>query len=305
MKTPSVFIDVHHHFNPIIYSNIPNSLQNKIKSKSSEDLFSHLSFMRNSGIRKIILSHPVSFQTFSKEENNILCRKINEGFYTLIKKHKKLGAFSLLPFGNAINNNQIINELEYSLFELKLNGIMLPCSVIKSILSDKHFSTFLFSTLNKKATAVFLHPYTMEGDKNLNKSKAMLFNEITRSACELSIFQIPQKYSNIKFILPNGGGEISYYMSRIVKGHLHADLFDTPEKKESLKHMHDILKLFYYDMAFGDDNNMYHCLIKFAEDSKILWGSNFPESKLHSIEKSIEIIKNTYDCNNTSVNFYR
>lgn len=93
----------------------------------------------------------------SREFARGLSRKTNEICAGLIKNHpERSGAFATLPLPDV---DAALEELEYALDVLKLDGVFLLSNYDGYYLGDTRFER-LFSELNRRKVVVFVHPAT-------------------------------------------------------------------------------------------------------------------------------------------------
>lgn len=275
MKKSSLYIDIHHHYNPLSLLKLSKNIRQKIMKEESKsmDISRNLDAMEKLGIEKSILSYPVWFPALTEQECIVFCTQVNECYANLIAEHPCLGAFALLPVSR--NREQILKAMEYALDTLQLEGIVLPTNLQGLTPCHPAYSD-LFRELDNRNAAVFLHPALLSSDKGQSgKTDYELMTEVTKITCELVFNKVPRQFPHIRFILPFGGGNTSFFFQ---------DAGQSMDTEESLVMAEDFKRL-YYDTAFPDRTNLLLCLERFADRSHILYGSNFPSVSLQSIQQ--------------------
>ena len=293
MKDNTTLIDVHHHYNPLFNTKLPEPLNSRLKNEMqwNWNIREDLEFISENKISYAILSYPVINSMLSASENIHLASMINESFATLMAKHRCLGAFAYLPYQDM---QSALEEVEYALDTLHLDGVFLPTSIAGLELYDRYFDDF-YRELNKRKALVFIHP-TMEMKQADDKYENLLMgqmNEVTRAACELVYGGVLHRYPDIRFILSYGGGNVSFFSSRIIKGVVYPNLAQHSEKMNYPKGIEYYLKQFYYDTALPVHTNILNCLKMFVSRSQILYGSDYPFSPVSNILQNISHVKLT------------
>ena len=129
MKDNTTLIDVHHHYNPLFNTKLPEPLNSRLKNEMqwNWNIREDLEFISENKISYAILSYPVINSMLSASENIHLASMINESFATLMAKHRCLGAFAYLPYQDM---QSALEEVEYALDTLHLDGVFLPTSIL-------------------------------------------------------------------------------------------------------------------------------------------------------------------------------
>ena len=290
MKTQNK-IDVHHHIFPKEYVDILKEVgvENSFGVKLPKwDVHSSLKKMKENGIKKAIVSittpgiyfpEAKSIEGFSEE----LARIANKSIAKLIKEYPdNFGGFATIPM---LNQDAAIDELNYALDELKLNGVCLFTNYNGTYLGHQDFDRF-FQELNRRKSVVFLHP-TDPGeayDPGLDMPNAFLEApfDSTRSVANLLHQGTMDKYPDIRYILSHGGGTIPYlawrlasieYMQVGKRMPLVRVFYDYMVKKEPAKGL-DHLRNMYYDTASVSGESQVKTLQKFAGHDHIVFGSD-------------------------------
>ncbi|NIS79581.1 MAG: amidohydrolase family protein, partial [Anaerolineales bacterium] len=152
-------IDIHHHFIPPFYvdalakSGHPAAPEAEAIAWSPEK---SLAMMDASGIETAILSLSLPGSSFNgASDPDALARGCNEYAARMIADFPgRFGAFASLPLLDA---KAAMEELEYALDTLNLDGVMLLTNVRGRYLGDPDFDPLLVE-LNRRRAIVFLHP---------------------------------------------------------------------------------------------------------------------------------------------------
>lgn len=275
MNKHSSYIDVHHHYNPLSMLKLSKNIRQKtVKEESkSMNIFHNLDAMEKLGIEKSILSYPVWFPALTEQEYVTFCTQVNECYANLVSEHPCLGAFALLPVSRDLE--QVLKAMEYALDTLQLEGIVLPVN-IRGLTPCSQVYSDLFRELDNRNAAVFLHPAVLSSNKGLSgRIDYEIMTEVTKITCELVFNKVPRQFPHIRFILPFGGGNTSFFFQ---------DAEQSMDTDKGLITAEDFKRL-YYDTAFPDRSNLLACLERFADRSHILYGSNFPSVSLQSIQQ--------------------
>lgn len=278
MKRYSSYIDIHHHYNPLSLLDLPGNIRQKVMKEEgkSTDISCNLNAMEILGIEKSILSYPAWFPALTEQESLLFCTQVNECFANLVSRHSCLGAFALLPVPRS--SEQVIKVMEYALDTLRLDGVVLPTNLDGLTPCSRAYSDLL-RELNHRNAMVFLHPTLLcPANEKGGKTDYDLMAEVTKTTCELGFNKIPRKYPHVRFILPYGGGNTSFFFQ---------DAEHLTDVETGLE-LEDALKRLYYDTAFPDRANLLGCLERFADRSHILFGSDFPSASLQFVRQRME-----------------
>jgi predicted TIM-barrel fold metal-dependent hydrolase len=266
MTTKPYRIDIHHHILPPEYISSLKSVD--ITSAGNVpfpkwDLENTLSAMNNLGIATAITSISSPGIYFGDTDFTLkLARKCNEFSADLIRNNsQRFGAFAVLPLPNI---KASIDELTYTLDELKLDGVALLSNINGHYLGDPKFNE-LYAELNRRKCVVNIHPNTPSDDKlPMKDARAAVLEfvfDTTRAVANMLYNGTLKKYPDIRFIVPHAGGTVPYIAWRITMGNRRAI--------ESLKNL-------YYDTALSATPYALRSLQELAPSSHILFGSDYP-----------------------------
>ncbi len=300
--------DVHHHILPPAYLSmlekigVTKALGVPFPKWSPER---SLRFMKKNNIDKAVVSISSPGIYFKDDDFTIkLARFCNEYTAELKKKFPgTFGGFASLPLPNV---NASLNELEFALDELNLDGICLMTNYNGKYLGDDSFD-IIFDEINKREAVVFIHPTDPAEiyDKELGIPNALIEApfETTRAVCHLIYKGITDRYQQIKFILSHGGGTIPYLAWRMAlikyaqenrKPPLLNALYDFIIKGNPDTGL-NLLRSMYYDTALTSCPYALKALQEFVGPWKIVFGSDFPFANVASV-----VTKNLSRYNNFS-----
>jgi 6-methylsalicylate decarboxylase len=315
MEKAAGAIDVHHHIVPKEYA---SSLSDLGISKGlgvrlpKWDASEALRVMDQHGIATSVLSISAPGVYFTHVNGAAavarkLARQTNEICAQLIGDHPgRFGAFATLPMPDVEGS---MEEIAYSLDELKLSGVVLLSNYDGYYLGDPKFSE-LFAELNRRNAVVFIHPQTPPGqeESHLGLPEAMLdvCFDTTRTAFSLIVNGVTKNCPDVRFILAHAGGAVPYLAGRVsvtagmlanLKGaapvvaegigklmsvsHLEKKMPDQLSyylrfKNNVLPEGPDhYLRRFYYDTALSASPHCFASLLTVADTSHVLFGTDY------------------------------
>lgn len=293
------YIDIHHHIIPESYLNalkesgIDKAGGLKIKDWKPED---SIEMMDRLGIDVGItsISDPV-VEPLEPEKRKEVSRNINELQAQLIKDYpSRFGAFASLPLPDV---ESAIEEAEYALDTLKLDGIGLLSNYSETFLGDPQFED-LMKVLNDRNAVVFIHPSAPP--EYVPRPKYMpvdfmaefTFNT-TRAAANLVLSGTMDRYPNIKFILAHAGGTLPYLTWRINQCYeVVKQTMDSSSYVELAKAPEEYISDFYYDTALSTQSATFKSLEETTSKDHILFGSDAHYAPEKIDEAMINIIEN-------------
>lgn len=143
-------------------------------------------------------------------------------------------------------------------------------------LGDPVFDALL-SELDTVPTVINLHPTELPGSSPLNPAlpgvPSFLCDyplDTTRAAVNMTVHRTLERFPNLSFILPHGGGFLPYIASRFGFGGSYLDPTVEPARVE------DYLRRFYYDTAAPMSPASTPTLLAATDPARILYGSDWP-----------------------------
>jgi predicted TIM-barrel fold metal-dependent hydrolase len=256
-------IDVHHHVVPPRYAN--DSMPIKIPDAETQ-----LRTMDGWRIRTAITSLTPRVLMTNPRQVREVARCCNEFQADLVRAQPaRFGSFALLPLPDV---DGALLELSYALDVLRLDGVGLFSSFAGCYLGDPLFDP-IFDELNRRKTAVFVHPTHCEAAPETNLRAPPFVVEYvfdtTRAIVNLVFTGTLRRCPDIRFIVAHGGGTVPFLAQRIA----------TLEGHRSAKGVTDVipaLRSLYYETASTTAPYALRCLQELAGPTHILWGSDLP-----------------------------
>ena len=263
-------IDVHHHILPSVYTSalakigitsaggVPFPNWNAQKS---------LDVMDRNGIATAITSISAPGIYFGDFEfSKDLAKRCNEFSADLISDNKmRFGGFAVLPLPDV---KAAVNELEYALDVLKLDGVVLLSNVDGHYLGTSKFDD-LYSELNRRKAIVYIHPTVPANGKfpkmKIPTSVEEFVFDTTRAISSLILNKTLKRFPKIRFIVSHAGGTAPYIAWRmsLLDYRVHTDTIND-------------LKRLYYDTALSASPYALRSLQELVNPSHILFGSDYP-----------------------------
>ena len=263
-------IDVHHHILPSVYTSalakigitsaggVPLPNWNAQKS---------LDVMDRNGIATAITSISAPGIYFGDFEfSKDLAKRCNEFSADLISDNKmRFGGFAVLPLPDV---KAAVNELEYALDVLKLDGVVLLSNVDGHYLGTSKFDD-LYSELNRRKAIVYIHPTVPANGKfpkmQIPTSVEEFVFDTTRAISSLILNKTLKRFPKIRFIVSHAGGTAPYIAWRmsLLDYRVHTDTIND-------------LKRLYYDTALSASPYALRSLQELVNPSHILFGSDYP-----------------------------
>lgn len=276
MPSPSR-IDTHHHMLPEIYVSslarlgVTTSANVPIPKWSAQ---SSLEVMDRHGIAAAILSISNPGVYFGDTGfATMLARECNEAGARIADEHPgRFGYFAILPMPAV---EQSIGEAVFALEKLRADGIVILASSAGKFLGDPDFEE-LMAELNRRRAIVFIHPAIHPSSETLALKipgfmLEFLFDS-TRAVTNLVLSGVLERYQDIRWIVSHAGGTIPYIWWRLDAG---SAAMRAREKNFPRGFVH-YLKRLYYDTALSASREAMGALLKLANASQILFGSDYP-----------------------------
>jgi predicted TIM-barrel fold metal-dependent hydrolase len=280
-------IDVHHHILPDFYI---KALENyfgltksgNIKMWSSEGVkFPEWSWDVS---KNIMNQHKITAAITSISAPGVyfgdlnfakkLSRQCNEyAAEMMFVSPNEFGAFATLPLPDIDSS---INELNYSLDILKMDGIIMLSNYQKILLGNEHFEP-LYHALNERKAVVFMHPtIPTTCCPDMTKLPGTMFEfacDSTRTIISMLTSGIFEKFPHIKFIMPHAGGFIPYASGRL---NLYESIMSPAIFEKAPKGVDHYLKNLYYDTAMLGNDVQLRCFLDYIPIHKIVFGTDSP-----------------------------
>lgn len=252
----------------------------------------HLQFMEEAGIDYTVLSVPTPhIHNGDDEKSCAAARRINESTAKLCAEHPEKFAFAaVLPLPCV---DGAIAETTYAIDTLGAVGVKVVTNSNGIYLGDPSFDP-LMEELNRRNALVIIHPCrARQRPENVITGKVAALYEYpadtTRAVLNMIAHRIMTRFPNIRFVVPHTGSFLPYMLQRFmgVSGILASmGMMETVDAKEEFKNL-------YFDIAGDPEPVALDMLRMVADDSHIVYGSDFP----HSPAKVIIGKKNHFESN--------
>jgi 6-methylsalicylate decarboxylase len=266
-------IDVHQHVVPPFYARaLPthggDPSGTVIPQWSPE---SAIDFMDSQEIATGILSLTApSVVRWEKSERREMARRVNEYTADLVaKRPDRFGNFATLPVPDV---DGALRELAHALDTLRADGVILLANYAGKYLGDTVFEP-LWAELDRRQAVVFVHPGQPPLPVVAGVAGPLVDYpfDTTRTAVQLVLNGVVDRYPGARIILSHGGGFVPYAAHRFAEL---AHVFRPDAARPA-----DILasfQRFYFDTALSSSPSALPSLTAFAKDDHILFGTDFP-----------------------------
>lgn len=290
MTTPS--IDVHSHAVPASYF---KALETLGISPVDEDGFptpswteeDHLAFMEETGQEFCVLS--ISSPHINRGDNALsasLARTINDDVAAICKRHPdKLGFATLLPLPGV---QESIDEAKRGFEELGAIGVKVPSNANGVYLGDPSLDP-LFEMLDDYHAVVTIHPTRPSASPAgvFTEGPAPLFEFIvdtTRAVLNMMANGVIERYPHVRIIVPHCGSFLPPIAHRLVG----LSRILVPQGRMQQIDVMGNLKSLYWDLAGNAEPVMLESLMKIADPSHLLYGSDTPYTPTKAILQAKE-----------------
>jgi 6-methylsalicylate decarboxylase len=269
-------IDVHHHFVPAFQ---PNANVGRGWTPQAS-----LDVMGKHGTESAILSLTVAADYLydGTEKGRAFARRANEYAAMLMRDRPgQFGFFAALPL---MEPDASLKEIEYAFDTLKCEGVSIFSNTGAKWPGDPLFDP-VFAELNRRRSAIFIHPSTPLCCRNLvagvNDAVVEFDFDTTRAITSLLYNGTLSRYPDIKVIVNHFGAAVPVLAGRI-QDRVPGAGSNTPNVKqvgvnEKIPNgvFHEIGKL-YYECAHATYQAPFAATMKVAPPTQYLFGSDFP-----------------------------
>jgi 6-methylsalicylate decarboxylase len=279
-------IDTHHHYFPKAYVDAVglDMLAAAMPNGKAPDwsVEAALVMMEENGIAQAILS--VSAGPRIPDAPTLL-RRCNEYGTELRSAHAgRFGLFASLPLPDV---DASLSEARYCIEQLHADGFIIFTSYEGLYLGDPHF-TPLWEELDRRGAVVFIHPnqppYPIP---RVAPASVLEFPfDTTRTATSLIIAGALNRFRNIRFILSHAGGTLPFLAPRIA-----LSISMMPGIVEQFGDPLRAMRSFYFDTALSAGESTLSALVRIADPSRILFGTDFPFAPDRAIRQFGEVLE--------------
>lgn len=214
----SITVDVHHHILPDFFwlaTNEGNSPVGGI-SPATWSRASALSFLDDAGIDLAVVSISTpGVHTGDSTAAKALARRCNEFSAELMRDHpERFGGFACLPLPDV---DSALDELEYALDVLELDGVVLFSNAVGTYLGESTLAP-LFDELQRRRAVAFIHPNASPDPSahrlGLPDSLIDFTADTTRAMAQLLYTNTFARTPDVKYIFSHAGGTVPYLAGR-------------------------------------------------------------------------------------------
>ena len=237
-----------------------------------------MQMMGASGIEIAITSVVPGVHFLAPQKAREMSRRCNDFAADLCARWPaRFGAFATVPMHEA---KHAIEEIDYALDVLKLDGVCLLSSYGDSYLGDAVFDPVL-DALNQRGAVAFIHPFNAAqqlpdaGHRSNLPYPAFMVEypfDTTRMAAHLMFSGALERFPRVRFILSHAGGELPFLAWRLYCCQMVSPKFP----KWSYEKIRAALRHFWYDTAMSAGPEMIACLLSMVGPERVVFGSDWP-----------------------------
>jgi len=234
-----------------------------------------LRIMDRYAIRASVLSITAPGAQFERGADSIaLTRALNDAMAEIVRAYpQRFAALGVLPLSNI---DASLQEIERTLDQLKFDGVGLFSNADGAYLGDKRFAP-LFEELDRRRAVVFVHPAQPPSFERFSIGLPSPILEYpfdsTRMLASLLYSGALARYTNIKLIVPHGGGTVPYLAARIARSA--SAVFQTGPRTPPDEAM-QLLRSVYYDLTAMSEVGNLALLREFVPADRLLVGYDYP-----------------------------
>jgi len=276
-------VDVHAHYYPAALYDLLERLTGQQRDRRGRTVpgFAHhvsiesqLELMDAAGIDAMVMSlgnTPPYYETAQTASE--AARGSNDLYVDLHTRYpQRFLAFIGLPLPHV---EEALAELERGLSLPGVVGVALGCSVLGRPLDDDTFEP-LFGELNRRRSAVFMHPVGAGGGPNsedfsLTWMLASRFED-TIAMARLILSGLTLRYPDIRFIVPHLGGTMPLFLQRM----------DNVAERDGWREKHsrelmpsDLARRFWFDTV-NEQHSALRCACETFGAERLMLGTDWP-----------------------------
>ncbi len=235
-------------------------------------LDTHLALMDQAGIATAVLSVSAPGVHFGDDgEGRRLARVVNDQLAGIRAEHPtRFGHFAALPLPDV---EGALAEAAYALDELGSDGVGLMSNSGGRYLGDERHEP-LWGELDRRGAVVFVHPTSPDCFEavSLGRPRPMLefIFETTRTVSDLAFTGVFERYPDIRWVFPHGGGALPLIADRM-------ELFRTlilGNAEDGSPSIPQQLRALWFDMAGTPFPNQIPALVRAFGSEQVLYGSD-------------------------------
>jgi predicted TIM-barrel fold metal-dependent hydrolase len=280
-----MIVDIHAHYFPQEYTDLLMRIGGRTLPEAARPLTARpmrqdapagmqtrLQQMDEAGVQMQVLSPAASPPYADREADAVAAaRLINDSYAALAQQYPgRLAAFVSLPLPHI---DAALREMERGLDQLGMLGVSMTCSCFDRSTAEAEFEP-LYEEMNRRGTVLNYHPiqngicspmindyrFTVSVGASLEDS-AIVLHLIAR--------RVPERYPNIKYVIPHVGGIIPMLLQRLDNQapSQHPDLPERPSVTA---------RRFYYDTVSHGSQAALVCAWKAFGTDHLVAGSDYP-----------------------------
>jgi aminocarboxymuconate-semialdehyde decarboxylase len=199
-----------------------------------------------------------------------MARRVNEYTAGLVaKRPDRFGHFATLPLPDV---DGALQELEHALDTLRADGVILLANYSGKYLGEAAFES-VWAEFDRRQAVVYVHP----GQPPLPTASGLAGPlvdypfDTTRTAVQLVLNGMVDRYPRVRIILSHAGGFVPYASHRFAEL-AHVFRPDAADPADILKGF----QRFYFDTALSSGPAALPSLKAFAREDRILFGTDYP-----------------------------
>jgi predicted TIM-barrel fold metal-dependent hydrolase len=290
---PNPLIDVHAHFLTPEYVDAARIAGHEhpdgMPSWPRWNVQEHLELMDRWGIATAILSVSSPGTHFGDDAAaRTLSRQVNEAGAEVRRAHPdRFGQFASLPLPDV---DGALAELAYASDDLGADGVTVETNVGGSYLGDKRYAP-VWAEINHRGIPVFIHPTSPPHAEMiaLGRPRPMLefIFDTTRAVSDLIFTGTLERYPDIPWIIPHGGGTLPLLAERM---ELFRTAFATSD--DDIAPVPDQLARLWFDLAGTPFPHQVPALSSAFGTEHILYGSDFCWTPPAAVDAQLAAIDN-------------
>lgn len=279
-------IDVHTHALPASYLQALDQLGIQTQREDgfpepAWDEASHLAFMEktNQAFQLVSISSPHPHRG-DDQLAYTQARQINDELAALCRRHPgKMGFATYLPLPNVVGS---VAEVRRGYDELGALAVKVPSNANGVYLGDALLDP-LYQELDRRRAVVIIHPTGPSTSANTFtfqlKPMYEFLADTTRSVIDLILRGVIERFPNIRWVVPHCGSflpEVAHRMDSLVP------MLSPRGIMPQVDVVADIRSL-YFDLAGVAQPVMLDALLKVADPTHLLYGSDYPYTPVPAI----------------------
>ncbi|MFB6961286.1 amidohydrolase family protein [Streptomyces sp. NPDC056309] len=275
-------VDVHHHYTApewLDWAEKQEIVQRRsLPPWTRWDLGTALRMMDEAGIRTSVFTVAMLGRLQDPKVRKESARVALEAASDLVQSHPDRFAFYTPLFLDSPDLSMW--SLTHGMDDLGAIGVSVRTSA-KGVYLGHPDQDRILAELNERSAVVSTHPMDVPGGgaelEGVPPFLCDFLMDTTRAAISLIINGTLDRYPNLSFILPHGGGFLPYIAGRV---EVFGD-FLTPKVERA--RVRDYLHRFYYDTAGPMSPSATPSLLSTVDPSRILYGSDWPPTPAHLV----------------------